>query len=214
MDSVRIIMGLWSIVFFCWISCLTSRHDRTCPAACGCFLIMSPEDSTWSCSSSVLWPTLDRLVLQTVQDQDSKCWSVDCHTVVLTRFFCLTRVFSPLLCLGWISISLFCLLRNGKDHLYHETLSHNMLCLLFVFRAVVSMPFIVFVFNAQVIQSVVWKEARRAAADRFTRRHQVDLRSVHQIPQGPVLSRHSQKEKVKAASWCCCSQTIWETFLN
>lgn len=58
--------------------------------------------------------------------------------------------------------------------------------------------YFVFGNGVQVVQSVVWKEAWGAAADWFTRGGQVDLYPVHQIPQGPVLSWHCQKEKVNA----------------
>lgn len=43
-----------------------------------------------------------------------------CHDL-----FSVTRVFSPLLCLGWTSIWLYCHLRRGRDHLFYETLPHS-----------------------------------------------------------------------------------------
>lgn len=55
-----------------------------------------------------------------------------------------------------------------------------------------------FFVTVQVVQTLEWQEEERAGLDRFTRGSQTDLYSVHQIPQGPVLSGHRQKKKVKS----------------
>lgn len=48
------------VFLFCNDFCLCL--DRTCLAACGSSSTACPVSSTWSCSSSALWPTMDRLV--------------------------------------------------------------------------------------------------------------------------------------------------------
>lgn len=156
----------------------------------------------------------------------SRLWALIVTQYQCHDMFSLTRVFCPLLCLGWTSIWLYCHLRNGKEHLCHETLSHSKAHLKFFLlttyclycaclpcvcttlnSGLVSTPLcFVFVNGVQVIQTVVWKEAGRAAAEWFTWGYQVDLHTVQQIPQGPVLSWHCQKEKVKAQSY---SLLLW-----
>lgn len=55
----------------------------------------------------------------------SRLWALIVTQYQCHDMFSLTRVFSPLLCLGWTSIWLYFHLRNGKEHLCHETLSHS-----------------------------------------------------------------------------------------
>lgn len=80
------------VFFFCTDFCL--RLDRTCPAACGSSSTACPVNSTWSCSFSALWPTMDRLFfLNALSGTDTNH-----HSVVLTFFF---------FCQGLLSFALF-----------------------------------------------------------------------------------------------------------
>lgn len=90
--------------------------DRTCPAACGCSLTACPVSSTWSCSSSVLWPTMDRLVFH-IPQEPLGYWYGSSLSRTEVLFFSLVRVFCHLRCLVWTNIWLYCHLRNGKEHL-------------------------------------------------------------------------------------------------
>lgn len=63
----------------------------------------------------------------------SRLWALIVTQYQCHDMFSLTRVFSPLLCLGWTSIWLYFHLRNGKEHLCHETLSHSKAHLKFFF---------------------------------------------------------------------------------
>ena len=96
-------------------------NNRTYPAACGCSITTFLGDSTWSCSSSVLLPTMDRLVQHIQQPQNNEY--LFSHSTTVTSFiFSVDRDFSPLLFLGWTNIW-FCRHSKGKEYLCYKAKS-------------------------------------------------------------------------------------------
>lgn len=71
-------------VFFVFCTDFCLCLDRTCPAACGSSSTACPVSSTWSCSSSALWPTMGRLVFP---DTLSGFWHEPSATCTDVEFF-------------------------------------------------------------------------------------------------------------------------------